>query len=61
MRLWSVPAVRRALSRDQGTDYPLAYDEQAIIDDLADAGICILGLCSRAVAICVKRARDVSI
>jgi 3',5'-cyclic AMP phosphodiesterase CpdA len=28
----------------KGVDYPLAYEEQGTIDDLADIGVCILGL-----------------
>jgi 3',5'-cyclic AMP phosphodiesterase CpdA len=28
----------------KGVDYPLAYEDQGIIDDLADLGICVLGL-----------------
>jgi 3',5'-cyclic AMP phosphodiesterase CpdA len=28
----------------KGAPYPLAYEEQATIDDLADAGVCFLGL-----------------
>lgn len=28
----------------KGTEYPLAFEAQSIVDDLADLGICILGL-----------------